>query len=134
MRIRHTVWAAGLAFFAASKVLAQESAQGSGTGYERELRDWARREVASLRACYDHVAATTPDASRAVQNVTVAIGPDGAVTHVAVHGRASVATPLETCINPIATTWRLSRARSGPVLVTLGRDQLRSGYAWIRAH
>jgi hypothetical protein len=85
--------------------------------------------VASLHACYDRTVGTAPEGSNAVQNVTVSVGPDGAVTHVAVHGRASVMMPLENFINPITSRWRLSRPRNGPVQVTLNRDQLRTGYA-----
>lgn len=138
MRFRHSVGIAIAVGALATSAQAQDpevdGTQGSGTGYERELRDWARREQASLRHCLEGTGQKTPQVIDGLQFVSISIGPDGTVSHVTFHGQPDVVAPLELCVNRITSTWRLSSPRAGPATVDLNRDQLLQGANWIRAH
>lgn len=137
MRFLHSVGIAMVVGTLAGLARAQDpvdGAQGFGTGYERELRNWAYREQASLRSCIESGARRPSDVLAGLQFVSLSVGPDGSVSHVTMHGRPDVVAPLELCVNRITSSWRLTPPTAGPVSVDLNRDQLLEGANWIVAH
>jgi hypothetical protein len=132
MRIRNSSLGAAVVFLAAAKVLAQDTRPGARDAVERDLRDLARRDRATLQSCYASVEHSHAHAWRSVTDVQVALGSDGSVGHVTVHGTPEVAGALEACVNRITANWRLQNAPTAATTITLSRGRIRAAYQSMR--